>query len=255
MGGSMRYFCVVVMLAWTVGSADVFVADQRRPTAAPTATSQTAKSREQQRADTPKGFEFLFQSTDQRIREAAQRATYLEDLWKGLPYDSISLERGGTGGCLIACPYSKVTLYRGTVSGIVTPPGIAPDGRVVRAGQLRGRAELHTVDPPDLALADLQPNLAPIVRDLEGSIDVYTFANLSYLLYTARFLQLPDEYACRSCPADRIYIALSVAAGGKTKTVVDYGEGRPIELWAIQQAFDSLARTSAWSTTIKWTQE
>jgi hypothetical protein len=248
----MRCFCVVVLLAWTVGSADVFVADQQRPTAAPKGTRQTAKPREQPQANIPKGFEFLFQSADQRIREAEQRATYLEDLWKGLPYDSISLERGGTGGCIGACAYSGITLYRATVSGITTPPLVGLDGRLIARGQLRGRAELRTV-AADLSL----PQPAPIIKDFEGSIDVYTFANLSYLLYRAEFLQLPNQYPCRSCPADRMYIALSVSAGGKTKTVVDAGEGegRPIELWAIQQAMDSLAGTSAHPNGIKWTQK
>ena len=55
--------------------------------------------------------------------------------------------------------------------------------------------------------------------------------------------------ALGKCPADRPYVMLSVAAGGKTKTVIDYGEGRPVELWAIQQAIDSVSKN------IKWTQK
>ena len=46
---------------------------------------------------------------------------------------------------------------------------------------------------------------------------------------------------------------LSVAAGGKTKAVIDYqygyGDGRLVELWAIQQMLDSLSKS------IKWTQK
>ena len=72
-------------------------------------------------------------------------------------------------------------------------------------------------------------------------------ANLSYLLHRARFLDLPNEYACRTCPADRIYVAVSVATGGKTKTVIDYGQQRPVELWAIQQAIDSVSRNIQWT--------
>jgi len=44
---------------------------------------------------------------------------------------------------------------------------------------------------------------------------------------------------------------LSVAAAGKTKAVIDYqyryGDGRLIELWAIQQAFDSVSKTNNWT--------
>jgi len=46
---------------------------------------------------------------------------------------------------------------------------------------------------------------------------------------------------------------LSVAAGGKTKTVsgyiYGYGDVRLVELWAIQQALDSISKS------IKWTQK
>jgi hypothetical protein len=229
----MRYSCVVVLLAWTVGSAEVFVADQQ---------SAGTKPREQPTADIPKEFGFLFLSPEQRVQEAAKRPTYWEDLWKGLPYDSISLERGGTGGCFFVCENSRVTLYRATVSGIVTPPLIALDGRQVQPGQLRGRAELRTV------AADMKLQAAR-TSEFEGSVDLYTFANLSYLLHRERFLDLPNRYECASCPADRSYVTLSVAAGGKTKTVIDYVEGRPVELWAIQQVLDSVSKN------IKWTQK
>jgi len=222
-----------------------------------------AKPREQPRADIPKEFGFLFQSPEQRTQEAAKRPTYWEDLWKGLPYDSISLERGSTGGCVGACEVSStVTLYRATVSGIVVGP-LDRSGRMV-FGELRGRAELRTVTvgTPFIpgALPSEQPP-GPRISDLEGSIDIYTFANLSYLLHRAGFLQLPDRYDCRdcaagrcsSCPADRPYVILSVAAGGKTKTVIDYvygyGDARLVELWAIQQALDSVSKS------IKWTQK
>ena len=92
----------------------------------------------------------------------------------------------------------------------------------------------------------LQPPAAR-VSELEGSVRIYEFANLSYLLHRALFLDLPNEYDCRSCPADRPYVKLSVAAGGKTKTVIDYGDGRPVELWAIQQALDSVSKNIQWT--------
>jgi len=224
----MRYLCVVMLLASAIGSADVFVTAEQRPDGA------------QPRADIPEEFGFLFWPPEQRIREAAQRATYLEDLWKGLPYDSISLERGSTGGCIVACASSKVTLHRATVSGTVVGP-LDRSGRMVFS-ELRGRAELRTV----AADMTLQPPAARI-SELEGSVRIYEFANLSYLLHRAGFLQLPDRYDCSSCPADRPYVILSVADSGKTKTVTDYGEGRPVELWAIQQALDSVSKSIQWT--------
>ena len=91
----MRYFYLVVWLAWTVGSADVFVADQQKPARG----LQGTKPSEQPLADIPEAFRFLFHSPEQHDRETAKRPNFMvyeEELWKGLPYDSISLERGSS---------------------------------------------------------------------------------------------------------------------------------------------------------------
>jgi hypothetical protein len=239
----MRCFCVAMLLASAIGSADVAVTAQRQRPAGG-----------QAQADIPQEFAFLFLTPEQSAREAAKRPTYVEDLWKGLPYDSISLDRGGSG-CVGACPWTTLILYRATVAGIVAPPRIAPDGRQIAAGELRGRAELHIEQGASSALAGLPgASLQPletlrtrVARMSEGSVDLHTFANLSYLLHRARFLTLPDEYDCRSCPQDRTWATLSVVAGGKTKAVTDYGLGRPVELWAIQQALDSVSDSIQWT--------
>ena len=242
----MRYFCVVVLLAWTAGSADVFVADQQKPARG----LQGTKPREQPLADIPEAFRFLFHSPEQHDRETAKRPNFMvyeEELWKGLPYDSISLERGSTGGCVGACPTTTVTLYRATVSACRT--ALCP------LADVRGRAELRTVqgasgDLASLPGASLQPPEAlqtRVLRISEGSVRLREFAMLSYLLHKQRFLDLPNEYDCRGCPADRVYAMLSVAAGGKTKTVIDYGVARPPELWAIQQVIDSVSKSIQWT--------
>jgi hypothetical protein len=44
-----------------------------------------------------------------------------------------------------------------------------------------------------------------------------------------------------------VYAVLSVTANGKTKTVVDYGQQRPVELWAIQQALDAVSKNIQWT--------
>ena len=158
----MRYFCVMVLLAWTVGSTEVSVADQRQSAGAVKGTEPA----EQPLADIPKEFAFLFHSPEQFTRELAKRPThfaYVEELWKGLPYDSISFERGGTAGCPPGV-CSTVTFYRGTVSGIVTPAscltGPCPPG------DLRGRAELRTVTDAAVSNA-LAGVLAPAPRNNE----------------------------------------------------------------------------------------
>jgi hypothetical protein len=121
--------------------------------------------------------------------------------------------------------------------------------------ELRGRAELSTatVNTALIPGVPAAQSREPRFTVLEGSVDIYTFAKLSYLLYRARFLQLPDRYWCSSCPVEPGYFMLSVAAGGKTKAVIDYqygyGDGRLVELWAIQQMLDSLSKS------IKWTQK
>ena len=248
----MRCFCTVaLLLAWTVGSAEVFVADQRQSAGGLRGT----KPREPV-ADIPKEFGVLLLSPEQHTREAAKRPTYWADLWKGLPYDSISLEQGRGGACVGVCERSTtVTLYRGTVSGLLVAP-LDRFGRMVFPA-LRGRAELSTVTVGTAfipgALPGAQGSPEPRITVLEGSVDIYTFAKLSYLLYRARFLELPDRYWCSSCPIEPGYLMLSVVAGGKTKAVIDYqygyGDGRLVELWAIQQMLDSLSRS------IKWTQK
>jgi hypothetical protein len=42
---------------------------------------------------------------------------------------------------------------------------------------------------------------------------------------------------------------VTVVAGGKAKAVTDYQEGIPVELWASQQAIDSVSKS------VQWTQE
>jgi len=42
-------------------------------------------------------------------------------------------------------------------------------------------------------------------------------------------------------------VTLTVVVKGKTKAATDYGEGRPVDLWAIQQPFDSVSKTIQWT--------
>jgi hypothetical protein len=245
LGGAMRYVCVVMLFIWTVGSADVFVADDQQP------ARGRGAARESQ-ADIPKEFAVLLLSPEQHVLEATKRATYWGDLWKGLPYDSISLERGSGGACVGACELSRtVTLYRDVASGNVVAP-LDRFGRTMFP-DLRGRAELRTVTVGTDFLPGALPGVQsrePRISVREGSVDIYTFAKLSYLLHRAQFLQLRDRYWCSLCPIEPGYFMLSVAAGGKTKAVIDYqygyGDGRLVELWAIEQAFDSVSRTNDW---------
>ena len=214
----MRYICVAVLLVWATGSADVSAAQERPPAVGGP------------QADVPEEFRFLFLSPEQRFREAGGRGdAYMEELWKGLPYDSISLERGFTGGCIIACGSTRITLHRATISGTFN----------TLAG-VRGRAELRTVT------ADMTLQVARTTEQA-GLVDIGAYANLSYLLHKLRFLELPDRYYSAQARFDVPFTTLTVVAHGKTKAVTDYGEGRPIELWAIQQALDAVSKSIQWS--------
>jgi hypothetical protein len=154
----------------------------------------------------------------------------------------MSLERGSTGGCVGACPFTTVTFYRSTVSGIAMPAPCRTAPCPSGSGEVRGRAELRTVEGVSDALTSPRAT-----RISEGSVRLREFANLSYLLHKLQFLALPDVYHCVSCPADRVCATVTVVAGGKAKAVTDYGLERPVELWAIQQAFDSVSTRTQWT--------
>ena len=63
----------------------------------------------------------------------------------------------------------------------------------------------------------------------------------------SRFLDLPNEYACIGCPADRGYVVLSVDAGGENEDGRRLRRGKSVELWGIQQAIDSLFKSIQWT--------
>jgi hypothetical protein len=107
---------------------------------------------------------------------------------------------------------------------------------------LRGRAELRTV----AADMKLQPPAARI-SELEGSVDIISFANLSYLLHKMRFLDLPNRYEPSRGRFDVAFATVTVVANGKVKSVTDSQEGTPVELWAVQQALDSVSKSIQWT--------
>lgn len=148
----MRYACVAVLLASVFGVSPIAALDEDQVVGGSPA-----------RDAVPEEFRFLFWSSEQWARETvgAQRAASAAALWKGLPYDSISLERGVTGGCLGVCRSSKVTLYRRTTENATTLPDLA------------GRAELRTVG--------LDESRQARTSDLTGSVNLLTYGNLSYL--------------------------------------------------------------------------
>ena len=187
--------------------------------------AQTGRGDRSDLADVPPEFRFLFLAPEESARTGDAA-----DHWARLPYDSISLERGFTGGCLIQCSTYKVSFHRGPIPGDAAP------------FNTRGRAELRAVAPEKMFQRPIDRSGA-----FTGAIDLATFAHVSYLLHKLRFSDLPDKYDSPLAQQDHPFTTLSVTAGGKTKAVVDYGDRRPIELWAIQEAIDSAARRVAWA--------
>jgi hypothetical protein len=59
-------------------------------------------------------------------------------------------------------------------------------------------------------------------------------------------MDLPNRYDSAQGRYDSSFVTVTVTANGSTKSVTDFGEGRPIELWAIQQTLDSVTTSIQW---------
>ena len=123
---------------------------------------------------------------------------------------------------MVACPAYTVTLFRGSQ-------------------EAWGRAELRSVGP---AAALTTGSFPAKMGDFVGKVDVWSYGRLNYLLTQFKFVSLSSYRA--GWTDDRTFTVTTIA-GGRTKQVVEYGGIGPIELWAIQQAIDSIAKNIDWS--------
>jgi hypothetical protein len=141
------------------------------------------------------------------------------ELWKALPYDSVALERST---CMAGCPAYKVTLHKGS-------------------NDRSGRAELHVSRPSRPGTR----GFAEKSGDYVGSLDIKDYGRLNYLLVQSKFASFSSTYPPLGTEARRFTV--TTTAGNVTKQVSNEGSVAPIELWAIEQAIDSIAQGISWA--------
>lgn len=77
-----------------------------------------------------------------------------------------------------------------------------------------------------------------------GKVLLSDFQRLAELAQKLNFESLKDEY---SIPlTDQAYAITKVTRAGATKSVRDYGNGGPVELWGLEMAIDALAAQVRW---------
>jgi hypothetical protein len=135
-----------------------------------------------------------------------------EELWQGLPLESITLERTG---CYGTCPQYTVRFERGGMARY--------EGREFAA--LPGR--------------------------WTGDLGPYAFGMLCFLVERLRFEELQDGYAA-SWTDDETVITTVEWRDGRAKAVRDYGRRGPPELWALHRVIDSLADEIDWQPDPAW---
>jgi Domain of unknown function (DUF6438) len=152
-------------------------------------------------ADVPPMYAFLY--------EPGLGHDELTRAWKGLPYESIALERQG---CFGTCPSYTVTLRRG--------------GEVDYEGRAFVERQGHWV----------------------GQVDVWEYARLCYLIDELKLSDFPPRYAAPWTDASTVTITAVPAETGSAIAVSEYGGFGPPRLWALQMAIDATAARIAWST-------
>ena len=172
-------------------------------------------------ADVPKPFRFVF--------EGFVPAGGLKEAWAELPFDSITLERTS---CLGTCPAYAVTFYRGTATSANTESMDEQFGRAALSVTRVSRADAYFRRFPEAR------------GNFEGRVDIWTFAKLSYLIQ--RWGLTLKEEESPMVHQDAPTAIVTVSGPGISKTVHDHGGVRTIELWSIQQAIDSAAKSVLW---------
>lgn len=77
---------------------------------------------------------------------------------------------------------------------------------------------------------------------LEGAYEgtVYGFDRLAQLILSRGYFKLKDNYAIGA--TDLPSTITSVVRNGKRKTITNYGDAGPIELWGIEMAIDGMLK-------------
>lgn len=173
--------------------------------------------------DVPRPFRFLFPGDPPAAGGPG-------DLWAGLPFDSISLQRTS---CLGTCSAYTVTFYRRTARSGIRDSNGDQFGRALLTVTRAARGQRGT------------RGYLEARGTFEGGVDIFTFASLSYLIqkWALPLKDEPPPMMVTDAPAAFV----NVSAPGVSGTVNDDGGMRTIELWAVQVAMDSAAQSIAWT--------
>jgi hypothetical protein len=71
---------------------------------------------------------------------------------------------------------------------------------------------------------------------------VYGFARLAHLILSEGYFNLKDNYSARV--TDMPSAITSVVMNGKRKTIMNYGDAGPVELWGIEMAIDGMLKSA-----------
>ena len=125
-----------------------------------------------------------------------------------LPYESVALEL--SGGMLVPSGHFRVSLFR--------------DGRATLwndSGSRLGDAGRHV-----------------------GTANVFDYARICQLIFEGGLENLPPRYAVNF--SDLGEMTVTVASGGRTFSVSDYGGAAPVQVWAIQRAIEAAGFRIRW---------
>jgi hypothetical protein len=78
--------------------------------------------------------------------------------------------------------------------------------------------------------------------ELEGTYEgtAYGFDHLAELIISSGYFNLKDRYTIKA--TDLPSTITSVVRGGKRKTITNYGDTGPVELWGIEMAIDGILK-------------
>jgi|GEM_PF-2197263 len=156
---------------------------------------------------------------------APEAVTNVPEVYKplylgNLPADRLAAFRAGL-------PYDSISLAR------TTNADASPIYRVTF--HRSGEAELDV----------FQPKKSQAV----GLIDLPTFARLCYALDTGGFKNFQDTY--RANPLEYSACMITVAAGKNRKSVTNYANIGPIQLWTTEQLIDGVRGRTDWKSVRK----
>ena len=86
----------------------------------------------------------------------------------------------------------------------------------------------------------------PKIGAFTGQVDLPTFARLCYALDQGGFKNFRDQY--RANPLEYSACMITIAAGKNRKTVTNYANIGPIQLWTTEQLIDGVRERIVWKS-------